>query len=114
MTASLASIPEERISVKAAISPPSISIFRISTCVMSQLGGKLAEVFDLTFPVFEDQIIGFFGVEGNRSQTHGMIRESPLADRLAGAAIGKSTLHGRCRVEAMNFAAEESRHLGVE
>ena len=81
---------------------------------MSQFGSDLAEVFDLTFLVFEDQIIGFFGVEGNRSQTHGMIPESPLADRLAGAAIGKSTLHGRCGVEAMDFAAEESRRLGVE
>jgi len=81
---------------------------------MIPVGGKLAEAFDRTFLAFEDQVIGFFGLEGGRSQPHGMIPESSLAERLSGAAIGKITLDGRCGVEVMNVAAEESRRLGVE
>ena len=74
----------------------------------------LAEALDLAFLIFEDQIIGFFGVQGNRSQPHGMERECPFADRLSGSALGEIALHGRRRVEAMDLAAVESRHLGVE
>src|SRR5262249_549762 len=88
--------------------------FQNLTMTMFQLGGEFVEALDLAFPVFEDQIIGFIGVQGNRSQTHGMEPKCPFADRLSGSATGKVTLYGRRRVEAMDLAAVESGHLGVE
>src|SRR5262245_61368748 len=90
------------------LSPFDVNFQNVNMSV-AQLGSDLAEALDFAFLIFEDQLIGFFGVQGSRSQPNGMERECPFADRLSGSAMGEAALHGRCRVEAMDLAAVESR-----
>ena len=85
----LSRVPEdEDLRQSSHLAPFNIDFQNVDMC-MSQFGSNLAEAFDLTFLVFEDQIIGVFGLEGSRSQSHGMIPESPLPTGCPGRQLAK-------------------------